>query len=77
MHRRYRNVEIEQLAASLDDETELELESKHLTDQDIEILAKRLRKNRTLTTLDLSSNQIGDELMDCVAKLIKRNGMQK
>ncbi|CAM4896058.1 unnamed protein product [Rotaria socialis] len=61
MHRRYRNVEIEQLAASLDDETELELESKHLTDQDIAILAKRLRKNRTLTTLRLSSNQIGDK----------------
>ncbi|CAM4858658.1 unnamed protein product [Rotaria socialis] len=61
MHRRYRNVEIEQLAASLDDETELDLESKHLTDQDIEILAKRLRKNRTLTTLRLSSNQIGDK----------------
>ncbi|CAM4827213.1 unnamed protein product [Rotaria magnacalcarata] len=59
MHRRYRNVEIEQLAARLDDEAELKLTSKKLTGQDIEILAKPLRKNRTLTTLYLSENQIG------------------
>ncbi|CAM4984063.1 unnamed protein product, partial [Rotaria socialis] len=35
-------------------------------------LADALQHNTTLTTLDLSFNQIGDKLMDCVAKLIKQ-----
>ncbi|CAM4899382.1 unnamed protein product [Rotaria socialis] len=71
MHRRYRNVEIEQLAARLDDEAELKLTSKKLIGQDIEILAKPLRKNRQKDYIDASIIFFSLELQKIITRTLK------
>lgn len=46
MHYKYENVELENRIAHLNDDVELDLKSKKLTDRDVEILGKRLKKNK-------------------------------
>ncbi|CAM4849062.1 unnamed protein product, partial [Rotaria magnacalcarata] len=42
-------------------------------DKGAQHLADALQHNTTLTALDLSGNEIGDELLECVTELIERN----
>lgn len=46
MHYNYKNVQLENEVADLNDDTELTLRGRNLTARDMEILVKKLKKNK-------------------------------
>ncbi|CAF1654887.1 unnamed protein product, partial [Adineta ricciae] len=70
----YRNADLEKQIANGEGKTELNLSSRSLTDKDMEIVAYyAIQEKKTLTTLDLSWNQIGDAGAQYVSDALRHN----
>ncbi|CAF1663345.1 unnamed protein product, partial [Adineta ricciae] len=70
----YRNADLEQAIANQKGKTELRLSYKSLTDKDMEIVAYyAIQEHKTLTTLNLSWNKIGDAGAQYVSDALRHN----
>ncbi|CAF3910226.1 unnamed protein product [Rotaria sp. Silwood1] len=75
---KYRNHGLERIIADNKDSSELDLQSKNLTDQDMEIVAYyALCNNQTLKELDLRCNHIGGEGVKYLTDALRNNRVDK